>query len=197
MEKRLYGPVGLWVGATSRRRPYLRIQTLQEGPRNEPFKIGKRDCRGRAGSRVAAGDRAFGRPRTSGAVASSGERALSARSPQHGKHSPRAERAKARMNAEWNRCWRQAHAWYDPDRREWRKERDWDDNYDWGPRRSRIALQAVWAGRPLSALTIPREPLPPTNARLVNSHPARNSVHKVELKPRCSALISSKARIQS
>ncbi|MBV9342478.1 MAG: hypothetical protein JO159_16525 [Acidobacteria bacterium] len=50
---------------------------------------------------------------------------------KHGKHSRSAERAKARLNAEWDHCWREAHGWYDPQRREWRTDRDWDRNYDW------------------------------------------------------------------
>ena len=50
---------------------------------------------------------------------------------EHGRHSRAAERAKSRLNSEWNRCWSRAHSWYDPDRREWRTERDWDHNYDW------------------------------------------------------------------
>jgi len=50
---------------------------------------------------------------------------------EHGKHSPNAENAKAKMNAEWDRCWTESHGWYDPDRHEWRTDRDWDHNYDW------------------------------------------------------------------
>lgn len=50
---------------------------------------------------------------------------------EHGRHSRQAEDAKARLNATWDRCWTQAHGWYDPHRREWRTDRDWDRNYDW------------------------------------------------------------------
>lgn len=50
---------------------------------------------------------------------------------EHGKRSRQAERAKAKLNAEWDRCWNSAHAWYDPHRHEWRTDRDWDHNYDW------------------------------------------------------------------
>ena len=50
---------------------------------------------------------------------------------EHGKHSPQAEEAKARLNSTWDRCWNETHAWYDPDRHEWRSDRDWDRNYDW------------------------------------------------------------------
>jgi hypothetical protein len=49
----------------------------------------------------------------------------------HGKHSRQAENARAKMNAEWDRCWTEAHGWYDPNRHEWRTDRDWDRNYDW------------------------------------------------------------------
>jgi hypothetical protein len=50
---------------------------------------------------------------------------------EHGKHSRQAENARAKMNVEWDRCWNEAHAWYDPHRHEWRTERDWDRGYDW------------------------------------------------------------------
>ena len=50
---------------------------------------------------------------------------------EHGKHSPDAENAKAKMNAEWDRCWTESHGWYDPHRHEWRTDHDWDHNYDW------------------------------------------------------------------
>ena len=50
---------------------------------------------------------------------------------EHGKHSRQAEDAKARLNADWDRCWNETHAWYDPHRHEWRTDRDWDRNYDW------------------------------------------------------------------
>ena len=39
--------------------------------------------------------------------------------------------SKAKLNAEWDRCYTEAHGWYDPNRREWRNDRDWDRNYDW------------------------------------------------------------------
>ena len=50
---------------------------------------------------------------------------------EHGKHSRQAEDAKSRLNAEWDRCWNETHAWYDPQRHEWHSDRDWDRNYDW------------------------------------------------------------------
>lgn len=50
---------------------------------------------------------------------------------EHGKHSRQAEEAKAKLNGEWDRCWNETHAWYDPHRHEWRTDRDWDRNYDW------------------------------------------------------------------
>jgi len=50
---------------------------------------------------------------------------------EHGKHSPQAEEAKAKLNETWDRCWNEAHGWYDPQRHEWRTDRDWDRNYDW------------------------------------------------------------------
>lgn len=50
---------------------------------------------------------------------------------EHGKHSRQAENARVKLNAEWDRCWNEAHGWYDPNRHEWRTERDWDRNYDW------------------------------------------------------------------
>ncbi len=50
---------------------------------------------------------------------------------EHGKRSHQAEEAKAKLNTEWDRCWTEAHAWYDPHRHEWRTDRDWDRNYDW------------------------------------------------------------------
>ena len=56
---------------------------------------------------------------------------------KHGKHSPQAEDAKARLNAEWDRCWNETHGWYDPHRHEWRTDRDWDRNYDWDDDRDR------------------------------------------------------------
>jgi hypothetical protein len=56
---------------------------------------------------------------------------------KHGKHSRQAENAKAKLNAVWDRCWTEAHAWYDPNRHEWRTERDWDRTYDWDRERDR------------------------------------------------------------
>jgi len=56
---------------------------------------------------------------------------------EHGKHSRQAENARAKMNATWDRCWNEAHAWYDPQRHEWRTERDWDRSYDWDRDRNR------------------------------------------------------------
>ena len=50
---------------------------------------------------------------------------------EHGKHSRQADQARAKLNVTWDRCWNQAHGWYDPQRREWRTDRDWDRNYDW------------------------------------------------------------------
>jgi hypothetical protein len=50
---------------------------------------------------------------------------------EHGRRSEQAEKAKSRLNAEWNRCYTQAHGWYDPNRHEWRTDRDWDRNYNW------------------------------------------------------------------
>jgi hypothetical protein len=50
---------------------------------------------------------------------------------EHGRNSPQAEDAKAKLSAEWDRCWNETHAWYDPQRHEWRNDRDWDRNYDW------------------------------------------------------------------
>jgi hypothetical protein len=50
----------------------------------------------------------------------------------HGRNSKQADDAKAKLQAEWNRCWTEAHGWYDPNRHEWRTQHDWDQNYDWG-----------------------------------------------------------------
>ena len=50
---------------------------------------------------------------------------------EHGKRSRQAENARAKLNEAWDRCWSQAHSWYDPQRHEWRTDRDWDHNYDW------------------------------------------------------------------
>jgi hypothetical protein len=50
---------------------------------------------------------------------------------EHGKNSRQAEHARAKLSAAWDRCYTEAHGWYDPNRHEWRTERDWDRNYDW------------------------------------------------------------------
>jgi hypothetical protein len=50
---------------------------------------------------------------------------------EHGRRSEQAEKAKSKLNAEWDRCYTEAHGWYDPNRREWRNDRDWDRNYNW------------------------------------------------------------------
>jgi hypothetical protein len=50
---------------------------------------------------------------------------------EHGRESAQAQNAKARLTNEWDRCYSEVHAWYDPDRHEWRNDRDWDRNYDW------------------------------------------------------------------
>jgi hypothetical protein len=50
---------------------------------------------------------------------------------EHGRHSRQAQNAKAKLNAEWDRCWTESRGWYDPHRHEWRTDRDWDRNYDW------------------------------------------------------------------
>ena len=50
---------------------------------------------------------------------------------EHGRRSGKAEEAKAKLNQEWEKCYADDHAWYDPHRREWRHDRDWDRNYDW------------------------------------------------------------------
>jgi hypothetical protein len=50
---------------------------------------------------------------------------------EHGRRSEQAEKAKSRLTAEWDRCYTQAHGWYDPNRHEWRTDRDWDRNYKW------------------------------------------------------------------
>jgi hypothetical protein len=56
---------------------------------------------------------------------------------EHGKHSRQAEDARAKLNAEWDRCYTEARGWYDPNRHEWRTDRDWDRNYDWDDDRDR------------------------------------------------------------
>lgn len=50
---------------------------------------------------------------------------------EHGKHSRQAQSARAKLNETWDRCWSTTHSWYDPDRHQWRTDRDWDRNYDW------------------------------------------------------------------
>ena len=50
---------------------------------------------------------------------------------EHGRHSPQAESARARVNATWDRCYNEVHAWHDPHSQQWRNDRDWDRNYDW------------------------------------------------------------------
>jgi hypothetical protein len=50
---------------------------------------------------------------------------------EHGRHSEQAEKAKSRLTSEWDRCYSEAHGWYDPNRHEWRNDRDWDRNYNW------------------------------------------------------------------
>jgi hypothetical protein len=50
---------------------------------------------------------------------------------EHGRHSEQAERAKSRLSSEWDRCYSESRGWYDPHRREWRNDRDWDRNYNW------------------------------------------------------------------
>ena len=49
----------------------------------------------------------------------------------HGRHSEQAEKSKSQLTAVWERCYSQAHGWYDPNRHEWRTDRDWDRNYNW------------------------------------------------------------------
>jgi hypothetical protein len=50
---------------------------------------------------------------------------------EHGKQSRQAEDARAKLTAEWQRCYSEAHGWYDPNNHQWRADRDWDRNYDW------------------------------------------------------------------
>ena len=50
---------------------------------------------------------------------------------EHGRDSAQAQDARARLTAVWDRCYNEVHSWYDPDRHEWRNDRDWDRNYDW------------------------------------------------------------------
>jgi hypothetical protein len=49
----------------------------------------------------------------------------------HGRHSEQAEKSKAQLTSAWDRCYSETHGWYDPNRHEWRNDRDWDRNYDW------------------------------------------------------------------
>ena len=49
----------------------------------------------------------------------------------HGRHSPQAEKAKSQLTAVWDRCYSEAHGWYDPNDHQWRTDRDWDRNYNW------------------------------------------------------------------
>ena len=49
----------------------------------------------------------------------------------HGRHSEQAEKSKSQLTSVWERCYSQAHGWYDPNRHEWRNDRDWDRNYNW------------------------------------------------------------------
>lgn len=50
---------------------------------------------------------------------------------EHGRESAQAQNARARLTNEWDRCYSETHAWYDPNRHEWRNDRDWDRDYDW------------------------------------------------------------------
>jgi hypothetical protein len=50
---------------------------------------------------------------------------------EHGRDSAQAQDARARLTSEWDRCYNEVHSWYDPNRHEWRNDRDWDRNYDW------------------------------------------------------------------
>lgn len=50
---------------------------------------------------------------------------------EHGRDSAQAQDARARLTSEWDRCYNEVHAWYDPGRHEWRNDRDWDRNFDW------------------------------------------------------------------
>ncbi|HJT72343.1 MAG TPA: hypothetical protein VJ731_19240 [Terriglobales bacterium] len=56
---------------------------------------------------------------------------------EHGRHSQQADDAKAKLESEWDRCYTEAHGWYDPNHREWRTDRDWDRSYDWDHDRDR------------------------------------------------------------
>lgn len=50
---------------------------------------------------------------------------------EKGRDSRQAQDARARLTSEWDRCYSSVHAWYDPNRHEWRNDRDWDRNFDW------------------------------------------------------------------
>jgi hypothetical protein len=50
---------------------------------------------------------------------------------EHGRHSRQAENARAKITSAWERCYNEARGWYDPNRHEWRTDRDWDRNYNW------------------------------------------------------------------
>ncbi|HUK46521.1 MAG TPA: hypothetical protein VLW06_02975 [Terriglobales bacterium] len=48
----------------------------------------------------------------------------------HGRESHQAQEAKERLSNEWQRCYTEAHGWYDPQSHQWRSDRDWD-HYNW------------------------------------------------------------------
>ena len=50
---------------------------------------------------------------------------------EHGKHRAKADEARGKLKEQFEKCWTNDHAWYDPDRQEWRTDRDWDHHYDW------------------------------------------------------------------
>ena len=56
---------------------------------------------------------------------------------EHGKHSSKADEARAKLKEEFEKCWTHDQAWYDPDRQEWRTDRDWNQHYDWDRDRDR------------------------------------------------------------
>ena len=56
---------------------------------------------------------------------------------EHGKHSAKADEARGKLKEEFEKCWAHDQAWYDPDRQEWRTDRDWDHHYDWDRDRDR------------------------------------------------------------
>lgn len=47
---------------------------------------------------------------------------------RHGEHSPEADRARARLNAERESCWNREHGYWGADNR-WHTERDWEDHH--------------------------------------------------------------------